>query len=81
MKKSDRIKACQVLCAFAEPARGPGWSNQPIWYIFRSTSGELIQGCLQPKDHTREMAALYRVSAEVHAALTAAVARKLEGEK
>ncbi|WP_159086656.1 hypothetical protein [Burkholderia sp. NRF60-BP8] len=62
----------RVITAFAEPAAGPGWSNQPIWVIVRDVNGQIRQECIQPEQQTYEMMLLYRASHELHSAMTMA---------
>ncbi len=63
-----------VLAAWAEPADGPGWANQPVWALTRNTwDGSYHLHCLQPEEQSRDIATLYQVSAAAHAAMTAAV--------
>lgn len=62
-----------VVTAFAEPASGPGWTNQPIWVIVRDADQNLQELCIQPEEQTPEMHALYQVSHAVHSSMTAAV--------
>lgn len=63
-----------VVAAWAETADGPGWANEPIWYLTRETNtGKLQLECLQPGEHTAEMHTLYKISAAAHRAMTGAV--------
>ncbi|AIV88501.1 hypothetical protein [Burkholderia pseudomallei] len=62
----------RVITAFAEPAAGPGWRNQPIWVIIRDGNGQLRQECIQPEQQTYEMLLLYRASYELHSSMTMA---------
>ncbi|MBM5651978.1 hypothetical protein GSH05_09955 [Burkholderia pseudomallei] len=62
----------RVITAFAEPAAGPGWRNQPIWGIIRDGNGHLRQECIQPEQQTYAMALLYRASYELHSAMAMA---------
>jgi hypothetical protein len=62
-----------IVCAYAQPASGPGWGNSPLWYIVRDGNGKLTQKCLQPDEQTAEIALLYRISSEVHNAMVYAV--------
>lgn len=69
-----------ILTAYAESAKGPGWSNQPIWVIvYHPPTGEIRRECLQPEDHTPEISALYSVSEAAHRAMTSEVAYKMRG--
>lgn len=62
-----------VITAYAEPAVGPGWANQPVWVVVRSRlDGTIRQICLQPFEQSAEMLYLYSISAAVHAAMTGA---------
>jgi hypothetical protein len=71
LRKDDKI-----VTAYAEPAAGPGWSNQPLWVIVRR-GGELFEECLQPHEQTAEMLTLYQVSAAAHSAMRGAVSAML----
>lgn len=62
-----------VVCAWAEPAHGPGWSNAPVWIIIRDRNGTLRQDCLQPDEQSRDMLVLYRMSALVSGQMKGAV--------
>lgn len=66
---------CSIVTAYAEPARGPGWHNTPIWVIWADGGMRLHRDCLQPDEQTAEMRVLYEVSAAAHAAMTAGVSR------
>ena len=58
--------ADRVICAYAEPASGPGWANRPVWVIVQETTGRLRQECLQPSEQTERIRVLYAISAQVH---------------
>lgn len=61
MKKTDT-----VVCAYAEPAAGPGWANSPVWVIVRDERHVLREVCLQPQDQSREMRLFYSMSSNVN---------------
>ena len=63
----------KIVCAFAEPAAGPGWANSPLWYILRDGNGTLTMHCLQPDEQTAEIGLLYRTSAALHGTMVQAV--------
>lgn len=63
----------KIVCAFAEPAAGPGWANSPLWYIVRDGDGKLTMHCLQPEEQTAEIGLLYRTSAALHGTMVRAV--------
>ena len=67
-----------IITAFAESARGPGWANSPIWVIIRCADGTIRQECLQPRDQTVLMRALYNLSQSIHLAMVAEVERGLK---
>jgi hypothetical protein len=67
-----------IITAWAEPAVGPGWSNFPIWYIWRDGNGKLHQDCIQPADQTAPMLFLYETSAAVSKQMKTAVEAALE---
>ena len=62
-----------VLTAYAEPAKGPGWANAPIWVIVRDADDNLRQECIQPSEQTEDMLTLYAFSALLHGRMTIAV--------
>ncbi|PZR90874.1 MAG: hypothetical protein DI537_17510 [Stutzerimonas stutzeri] len=62
-----------IICAFAENASGPGWSNSLVWVIERDGNGRLHQRAIQPEEQTAEMIALFQVCAASNVALTKAV--------
>jgi len=62
-----------ILTAYAESARGPGWSNTPIWVIVRARTGRLRQDCIQPAEQTRDMELLCSISECVNTKMVAAV--------
>lgn len=73
-----------IITAWAEYARGPGWANQPLWYIVeeRSEKGNILQRlCLQPSEQGAEILTLYAVCAAAHSALLSAITRQLAKKK
>jgi hypothetical protein len=62
-----------IVTVYAEQAKGPGWSNQPLFVIVRDAKGRLREECLQPDEQTAEMKALFNVSATVHDQLVKAL--------
>jgi hypothetical protein len=68
-------KGEQIVTAYAERARGPGWSNNPIWVIVRDSGGNLREECLQPAELSLEMYHLYGVSEAAHHSMVEAVRR------
>jgi hypothetical protein len=79
---SALLKDDRVICAYAEPASGPGWSNMPLWVVVRDKGGNLAERCLQPEEQSAEIIALYRISREVHGAMFRAVRElQLKGKK
>jgi hypothetical protein len=74
-------QAEQVICAWAERASGPGWSNEVLWYIVRDpTTGQLTQRALQPGQQSDDMRTLFDVSASVSKSLKRAVEDHLHRE-
>ena len=65
-----------IVCAYAEPAAGPGWANAPLWIVER-IDGSLYERCLQPHEQPARIVHLYRIAAAVHAEMMSA----LEGMK
>lgn len=64
----------QIVTAWAESASGPGWANQPVWYLVRSRlDGSLRVECLQPREQSPEIMDLYAWSKLAHARMTKAV--------
>lgn len=56
-----------IVCAYAEYASGPGWSNSPLWVIvLNRTTGEMTTECIQPADQTPVIRALFPISAPMH---------------
>ena len=66
-----------ILTAYAEPASGPGWSNQPVIVVVQSRDGDIRLECLQPVEQSRDMWIIYRLSAEIHRMMVTAVVRQL----
>lgn len=64
----------RIVCAYAQPASGPGWANAPLWLIVRGEDGRLREECLQPEQQGKEVEQLYAVSAALHYALLSALA-------
>lgn len=59
----------QVICAYAQPAAGPGWANQPLWVIVQGADRTLRRECLQPEEQSESLRLIYRTSAEIHGLL------------
>jgi hypothetical protein len=66
-----------IIAAFAESASGPGWSNAPVWVLWRDDSGRYVLDAIQPSEQTAEIVALYGVSAAAHGAMTRAVRKSV----
>lgn len=64
-----------IVCAYAQPASEPGWSNRPLWVIVRGPDGVLREECLQPEEMTDGMVRLYDISAAVNVQIVQAVER------
>ena len=63
-----------VVTAFAERASGPGWGNRPIWVIVENiANGKMRRDCIQPGQHTAQMAWLFDLSEAAHKGMTEAV--------
>jgi len=58
-----------VLCAWAEYANGPGWSNPIVWAIVRTPDGDLAQVAYQPAQQTDGMRALFSTSVAANEAM------------
>ncbi len=68
-----------LVCAYAEPSAGPGWSNRPLWLIVRDREGRLHERCLQPHEQPPTVLALYDVAAAAHEAVTGWAREHLRG--
>lgn len=79
MTKKKRIgEHDHVVTAWAESANGPGWANQPVWFLIRSAlDGSFRVDCLQPREQSRDMHLLYKISEDTHRAMVSAVRREL----
>lgn len=64
----------RIVCAYAQPASGPGWANNPLWLIVRGEDGKLREEVLQPDQQSKEVAQLYAISAALHFAMLSALA-------
>jgi hypothetical protein len=71
----------RIVCAYAEPASGPGVSNKPLWVVVREVGGKLREECLQPEEQTTPILYLYGTAYEVHKAMLSAVHRIVMGKK
>lgn len=67
-----------IVTAYARPASGPGWANDPIYVVVQSQTGQLRMECIQPKDQTREMLDLYPWSGMAHRLMIKAVQASLD---
>lgn len=74
MRKHPMIEGT-IVAAYAESAAGPGWTNNPLWVIYRTLGGELKQTALQPDEQTKEMRIMFQFSAVAHEKMTSEVAR------
>ena len=56
-----------VVCAYAEKASGPGWSNCPVFVVIENkcTCGIRTE-CIQMDQQSEEMLTIYDIAAEVH---------------
>jgi len=59
-----------VVVAWAEKARGSGWSNDLIWVLVRDGDGHLRIHAIQPTEQNREMLVLHGPSEAVCSQLT-----------
>ena len=64
-----------IVCCYAQPVHGPGWSNTPLWVIIRDGDGFLREECLQPRDQGPDVRRIYGIAAEVHEAMLSAVGK------
>ncbi len=57
----------RVICAYAEKASGPGWSNRPVFVVIESKcTGGIRTECIQPDQQSEEMLTIYDFAAEAH---------------
>jgi len=68
-----------IVTAYAEHARGPGWSNQIVWVIIGDANGKLRSECLQPSEQSAEVLTLFGGSAWAHGSMARAVERIVKG--
>lgn len=67
----------RVLAVVPEYCAGPGWANSPLWvHIADHATGMLRSECIQPEDQTPEQLTLFRIGADVHAALVNSIGVK-----
>jgi hypothetical protein len=64
-----RVGKDTVICAYAQPAAGPGFANTPIILIVADGDGKLRRECIQPDEQTEGMYKLYAVCAAAHGSL------------
>lgn len=76
IKKDDYI-----VTAYAQRAAGPGWANSPLWVIVRDSGHKMREECLQPREQSPEIWALYHISEAVHNAMIHAVRQTLAKKK
>ena len=56
-----------IIAVVPEQARGPGWTNDPLWvYIENLQTGNLSHFCIQPDKQNAAMRALFRTLATAH---------------
>lgn len=67
-----------VVTAWAEPASGPGWTNDLVCVLIRDQHGGLRIDYIQPSEHSPDMRALYEVSAVASRAITRAAEASLK---
>ena len=60
-----------LVAAWAEVAKGPGWKNSIIWYLtYNRFKGEYKLECLQPNEQTEIMRGMHKIAALVTDELT-----------
>lgn len=60
----------EVICVYARPSSGPGWSNTPLWVVLKcELTSQVREECIQPEEQGAELQALYKIAAEVDAEL------------
>ena len=76
LQEGDRI-----IAVVPEYAKGPGWSNQPLWVHIVDRQNKHRVECLQPNEQTPEMQILFRVCYEAHTSMMYAVYELVGGRK
>ena len=56
-----------VVSAWAQPAHGAGWANEPVWVLIRDIGQCLRQECLQPQEQPAILFRAYGLLAAAHA--------------
>ena len=69
----------EIVTAWAEKCRGPGWSNRPIWYL-HYVSGVPTVDAIQPQDQTEEMHRLFNICEAANDALLLEVRKAVGNE-
>lgn len=62
-----------VLFAWTEECKGPGWTNKPVWVLTRKRDQSLRVFAIQPYEQTQRLLDLSGVSSAVNEAMVAAV--------
>ena len=62
-----------IVTAYAQPANGPGWANEPLYVVVRDANGKLREECLQPREQGDRIRLLYDMAAVLHAMMHTAV--------
>jgi hypothetical protein len=69
----------EILTAYAEHAKGPGWSNDVLWVIVRRFEPmgfggwRLFLEAIQPEEHNDEIRTLFNISAALNKEIVEAV--------
>lgn len=67
----------RIVAVVPEYCNGPGWANSPLWvYIANHADNTMRSEAIQPEEQTVEQRTLFRIGADVHAALMSSVATK-----
>lgn len=69
----------RIICAYCQPASGPGWANRPLWYLVENrATGAIERRCLQPLEQTDTMRRIYSTCAAAHDLLMAELTGVIE---
>ena len=73
-------KGSYIITAYFHNAHGPGWSNCPLWVLYRDERSEVQELCLQPEDWRKDpvLLALAPHAAAMQGEVTKGAERLLE---
>lgn len=75
-----KIDPKHVVTAWVEKCSGPGWSNTPMWVLYRTPNGPSAYGiaCIQPEHFDAGVFQLLDLSNEMHKLMTEHAKRLME---